>query len=163
MGEHHRPLWVVLSWAGGPGFYKKAGWASHDGQASKQNPSMASASAPASWFLHYLSSCLDIFHWWTVVWKDKPNKPFPFGYGFYHSNSDSKMRQYCLKSLVPTHPTLISLPSWLKQAWHYFLPPPPGVKHWTGSLFFANAVSHLSKPHYPTCILLLWQVSALGC
>jgi hypothetical protein len=31
------------------GFYKKASWASQGKQASKKNPSMASASAPASW------------------------------------------------------------------------------------------------------------------
>jgi hypothetical protein len=32
-------------WAGGTGFYKKAGWTSHKKQASKQHPSMAAASA----------------------------------------------------------------------------------------------------------------------
>jgi len=36
-------------WAGSLGFYKKASWASQGKQASKQHPSMASASAPASW------------------------------------------------------------------------------------------------------------------
>jgi hypothetical protein len=36
-------------WAGSLGFYKRAGWASQGKQASKQHPSMASASAPASW------------------------------------------------------------------------------------------------------------------
>jgi hypothetical protein len=36
-------------WAGGSGFYKKASWASQGKQASKEHPSMASASAPASW------------------------------------------------------------------------------------------------------------------
>jgi hypothetical protein len=36
-------------WAGSLGFYKKAGWASQGKQASKEHPSMASASAPASW------------------------------------------------------------------------------------------------------------------
>jgi hypothetical protein len=30
---------------GGPGFYKKAGWAGHEEQAGKQHPSMVSASA----------------------------------------------------------------------------------------------------------------------
>ena len=37
------------SWAGRLGFYKRAGWASQGNQASKEHPSMASASAPASW------------------------------------------------------------------------------------------------------------------
>jgi hypothetical protein len=36
-------------WAGSLGFYKRAGWASQGKQASKEHPSMASASAPASW------------------------------------------------------------------------------------------------------------------
>jgi hypothetical protein len=36
-------------WAGSLGFYKRAGWASQGRQASKEHPSMASASAPASW------------------------------------------------------------------------------------------------------------------
>jgi hypothetical protein len=40
--------WCHL-WAGSPGFFKKASWASQGKQASKQHPSMASASAPASW------------------------------------------------------------------------------------------------------------------
>jgi hypothetical protein len=35
-------------WAGSLGFYKRAGWASQGKQASKEHPSMASASAPAS-------------------------------------------------------------------------------------------------------------------
>ena len=35
-------------WAGSPGFYKKASWASQVKQSSKQSPSIASASAPAS-------------------------------------------------------------------------------------------------------------------
>jgi hypothetical protein len=36
-------------WAGSLGFYKRASWASQGKQASKEHPSMASASAPASW------------------------------------------------------------------------------------------------------------------
>jgi hypothetical protein len=58
-------------WPGGLGFYKKAGWANHGEQASKQHPSIASASAPASRFLLCLSSCPDFLWWWTVVWKHK--------------------------------------------------------------------------------------------
>jgi hypothetical protein len=46
-------------WAGGPGLYKKAGWASHGEQASKQHPSVASISAPISRFLPYQSSYPD--------------------------------------------------------------------------------------------------------
>jgi hypothetical protein len=37
------------TWAGSFGFYKRASWASQGKQASKKHPSMASASAPASW------------------------------------------------------------------------------------------------------------------
>ena len=40
--------WCHL-WVGSPGFYKRAGCASQRKQASKEHPSMASASAPASW------------------------------------------------------------------------------------------------------------------
>ena len=40
--------WCHL-WAGSLEFYKKAGWASQGKQASKEQPSMASESAPASW------------------------------------------------------------------------------------------------------------------
>jgi hypothetical protein len=36
-------------WAGSLWFYKKASWASQGKQASKEHPSVASASAPASW------------------------------------------------------------------------------------------------------------------
>jgi hypothetical protein len=39
--------WYHL-WAGSLGFYKRAGWASQGKQASKEHPSMTSASAPAS-------------------------------------------------------------------------------------------------------------------
>jgi hypothetical protein len=46
-------------WAGGPVFYKETGWASHEEQASKQHPSMASASAPASRFLPWLPSVMN--------------------------------------------------------------------------------------------------------
>lgn len=35
-------------WSRGPGFYNEAGWASYREQVSKQNPSLTSASAPAS-------------------------------------------------------------------------------------------------------------------
>jgi hypothetical protein len=36
-------------WAGSLRFYKRAGWASQGMPANKEHPSMASASAPASW------------------------------------------------------------------------------------------------------------------
>jgi hypothetical protein len=36
-------------WVGSLGFYKRASWASQGKQASKEHPSMASASAPAFW------------------------------------------------------------------------------------------------------------------
>jgi hypothetical protein len=44
-------------WTTGPSFYKKAGWTSHEDQASKKHSSMASVSAPASRFLPCLRSC----------------------------------------------------------------------------------------------------------
>lgn len=40
-----------LPWAGGPELHKKAGWAIHEEQSSKQCSSMASASVSASTFL----------------------------------------------------------------------------------------------------------------
>ena len=46
---------------GGPGFYKKAGRASHVEQGSKHNLSITSAWAPASRFLSQLSSYPDFF------------------------------------------------------------------------------------------------------
>jgi hypothetical protein len=64
-------------WAGSPGFYKEASWASQGKQASKHQPSMASASAPASKFLPCVSSSTDCLWWWTAMWKCKLNKPFP--------------------------------------------------------------------------------------
>jgi hypothetical protein len=36
-------------WAGSLGSYKRAGWTSQGKQDSKEHPSMASASVPASW------------------------------------------------------------------------------------------------------------------
>lgn len=49
----------------------------HPELGSKQDPSKASASAPASRFLSYLSSCPDSLQWRTTVWKCKLNKPLP--------------------------------------------------------------------------------------
>ena len=59
--EEPSPLCVVPPLGCDPGFCKKAGWASHDEQAGKQHPSVASASAPASRLLPCLSSCLTSF------------------------------------------------------------------------------------------------------
>jgi hypothetical protein len=64
-------------WAGSPGFYKRASWASQGEQANKQHPSMTSASAPASKFLLCVSCCPDFLWWWTAMWRCKLNKPFP--------------------------------------------------------------------------------------
>lgn len=52
------PLCVVSCWASCPVFYKKEVWVNHGEQPSKQLPSMASASVPASRFLPSLNSCL---------------------------------------------------------------------------------------------------------
>jgi hypothetical protein len=51
--------WWSQPWAGGPGFYKKAGSPSHEEQVGKQHPSMALASAPTSRFLPCLGYCPD--------------------------------------------------------------------------------------------------------
>jgi hypothetical protein len=59
MGEGPAHCGWYHPWAGGPGCYNKAGWASHEEQASKQHPSIASVSAPASRFLSCLSSYPD--------------------------------------------------------------------------------------------------------
>jgi hypothetical protein len=64
-------------WAGSLGFYKKASWASQGKQASKQYPSVASVSTPASRFLPCVSSSPDFLWWWIAMWKSKVNKPFP--------------------------------------------------------------------------------------
>jgi hypothetical protein len=48
--------------ASSPGFYKKASWASQGKQASKQHSSMASASAPASDLLEFLSWLSLVMH-----------------------------------------------------------------------------------------------------
>ena len=78
----------VISWAGGPGFYNRAGWTIHGEQASKQHPSMASASAPASRSQPCLSSCPDFLQWWTMIWNySKLNKLFPPQLGFGHGVS----------------------------------------------------------------------------
>lgn len=65
-------------WAGGPGLYKKAGKASHEEQANKQLPSMASASAPASRFLlcvnSFLTSSGDKQRGWGISWI-RPSLP----------------------------------------------------------------------------------------
>lgn len=64
-------------------FYKK-GWARQGKQAGKQHPSMASTSALASRFLPCLSSWPDLtcLWWWTLIWKCKLNKPFPWSWCF---------------------------------------------------------------------------------
>jgi hypothetical protein len=71
------PCELCHPWAGSPGFYKKANWATQGRQASKQHLSMASASAPASRFLPCVSSFPDFLWWWTAMWTCKLNKPFP--------------------------------------------------------------------------------------
>ena len=45
-------------------------------QASKQHPSMTSASAPDFRILSFLSSCPDFLQRWIVLWMCKSNKPF---------------------------------------------------------------------------------------
>ena len=60
-------------WAGGLGLCKKAGWASHGEQVSKQHSSMTSTSTSASRILPSLSFCHDILWWRGVLWKCKSN------------------------------------------------------------------------------------------
>jgi hypothetical protein len=61
--------WCHL-WAGSLGFYKRAGWARQGKQASKEHPSMASASAPASWpaWVPVLTSFGDEQQYGSVSW-----------------------------------------------------------------------------------------------
>jgi hypothetical protein len=72
-------LWMVLRWVGGPGFYKKAGWASHDEQATKQHHSRGRSFASATAFriLSCLSSCPDFDdeHWYGSIRQIKPFLP----------------------------------------------------------------------------------------
>jgi hypothetical protein len=71
------------SWADGHGFCKKADQANQEEQASKQHPSMTSASAPALFeFLSWLASVMN-----NVKLKLKPNKPFPSQLGFGYAAS----------------------------------------------------------------------------
>jgi hypothetical protein len=60
------------------GFYKKASWASHDDQASKQHFSLAIPSASAYRFFHCLSSCPGFLQWWTESWRRKLSSPTYF-------------------------------------------------------------------------------------
>ena len=79
---------------GGPRFYKKAAWASHKEQASRQRSSMASATAAAP------SSCSDWVLFLTSFndkqWCGSVNQINSFLLNlllillFYHSNSDPK-------------------------------------------------------------------------
>ena len=72
-GYHH--------WDGGPGFFERAGWATHGEQASKQHSLMASTSVPA------LSSCPGFPQWWTVSCNShQPTVKVAFDPGGYHSN-----------------------------------------------------------------------------
>jgi hypothetical protein len=63
-------------WVGGPGFYKKAGWANQGKQASKQHRSMASASASATRFLPWVPVLIS-FSDEQQCGSVSPNKPFP--------------------------------------------------------------------------------------
>lgn len=58
------------------GFFKRTLWARHGKQTSKQHPSMASSSDPASRFTSYLHSCPAFLPIWKGLWKCKPNKHF---------------------------------------------------------------------------------------
>lgn len=68
-------------WDGGPGFFKKADWTSLEEQASKQLPSIASASAPA------LSSSLTAFDNELLDGTVSEINPFFPQVAFSHSNS----------------------------------------------------------------------------
>ena len=59
----------LVYWSDSPGFYKKAGWASHEEQTSKQHSSMVLASAPASSTLLCLSFCSDFLQWYKQQQK----------------------------------------------------------------------------------------------
>jgi hypothetical protein len=68
-------------------------WASHEGKAIKQHPSMASALAPASRFLPCLCSHSDFLQWWTMMWKQKPIKTL---------SSSSCFQSWCLNTATIT-------------------------------------------------------------
>jgi hypothetical protein len=82
---HEIQLWCIFSisdqggkapggwdhlWAGSIEFCKRAGWASQGKQASKEHPSMASASAPVSWpaWVPVLTSFSDEQQYGNVSW-----------------------------------------------------------------------------------------------
>lgn len=69
--------WGKADILGGPGVCKEAGWASQEGEVSKQRPSMDSIPVPASRCLPCLSSWYGFPQWRTVISTYKPNKFFP--------------------------------------------------------------------------------------
>ena len=70
------------TWCHGWGYWVL--WASHEEQASKKHPSMASTLALAFGFQHYLSSCPDFSQWRTMIWKCELSKHFPPLLAFSH-------------------------------------------------------------------------------
>lgn len=79
-GQHWDALsWLVMgwegldhcdwchSWAGGPGCFRKAGWANNGEQTSDLHASVASASVTACRFLPWVpAGCAQ---WWSLNWK----------------------------------------------------------------------------------------------
>jgi hypothetical protein len=66
----------MLSWAGGPEFYKKAGWASHGEDISKKWPSMLYGFYISSWLqdltmLEFLPSLLLMMKDFLKLWVNK--------------------------------------------------------------------------------------------
>ena len=92
--------WRALPIVGGPtrglvvlDFIGKQAKQSHgEGKSSKQQPSMASVSAPASKFLPWVSSCPDFLQWWATTWKCKPNKPFLLQVASCHNVSSQQWK-----------------------------------------------------------------------
>ena len=75
-------------WAHGPGWYKKAGWASHEEQASKQHAPMASASVPAFrallCLIEFKRTSFDNGLWYrTVRWNNRFPSQFAFSHGIF--------------------------------------------------------------------------------
>lgn len=88
--EQHHPG------VGDTGVYKKAGWTSHEEEASKQQSSMASKPAPDTKFLFCLSSCSTFPGPW--LWYGRISQTTPsslqdvFGHGVYHGHRNHKTK-----------------------------------------------------------------------
>jgi hypothetical protein len=122
VGTHYR--WDH-PWASGPGFYKKAGWASHRSKPPTHPHSLCVSSClqvPA-----LLEVCPDFLQWSIVMWKHKPNNPFPPQVAsllvFHNSNSNpTRHRRDAPGANVYQNPTLLLPFLWQKHLKDLFGP-----------------------------------------